>query len=192
MCFHLDGVTGNTVTDASGNGFDGVIRGARSTDVMPQVFVVKHGSLGGTEWRYNTATPATGWMKVEFDDTSWKQNVSGFGSKLSTYIRSSWTTEKIFTRTTFELKKTPTEATLHVRHDGEATVYLNGVQVAYFDGYSHFYERRALTASQLALLKAGSNLIAVKCHNAGTQGPSNPGYLDVGVSVDDSVVSGSF
>ena len=118
-------------------------------------------------WSYTTAKPADGWKGHGFDDSSWQQGKSGFGT-LGTpgaIIGTTWQTGDIWLRREVNL---PTQdydelqAWLH--HDEDAEVYVNGVLAIKASGFTSGYNVFPLAPDAKAALKAGKNLIAIHCH----------------------------
>jgi hypothetical protein len=130
-------------------------------------------------WRYTTTTPAAGWFDRDFDATTWQQGPGGFGTRGTpgAVVRTTWKTDDIWARREFDLQQPPTPA-LHllVHHDDDAEIYVNGVLAAKLPGYVTSYEPVSITPAALATLHAGSNLLAVHCHQLrGGQ------YIDAGL-----------
>ena len=70
----------------------------------------------------------------------------------------------------------PDNIALHVYHDEEIVVYINGVRAAAAGGFVTELSLVPLSAEGKAALKPGKNVIAVHCHqNSGGQ------YLDLGI-----------
>jgi hypothetical protein len=65
---------------------------------------------------------------------------------------------------------------LHVHHDEDAEVYLNGKQIATFRRYTSEYETTPLEKQAAEALKPGKNTLAVHCRQ--TTGGQ---YIDVGI-----------
>ena len=134
------------------------------------------------EWRYTTRSPGEGWHDAGFDDSDWNIGAAGFGSKNVPHstVRTEWTSERIWLRTTFELRSPPETAFLHVQHDEDAKVFLNNQLVGTFEGYStdsKDYVVLPLTGTKLAALKTGENTVAVYCEQT-----SGGQFIDVGLS----------
>lgn len=67
-----------------------------------------------------------------------------------------------------------------VHHDEDTEIYINGHLAVKFRGYSVQYELRPLTKEAQTSLKAGSNRIAIHCHQT-----SGGQYIDVGLATVD-------
>jgi hypothetical protein len=114
-----------------------------------------------TIYRYTTETPAGDWFATDYSDVSWKTGPGGLGRTDGT-IRTPWDTSDIWVRRTVEiLKPAPDRVALKIWHDEDAQVYINGKLVLALSGYTTGYEVYELPAS---LLKQGSNVVAIHCH----------------------------
>ena len=131
------------------------------------------------KWRFTTAKPADGWEKPDFDAAKWTEADGGFGTKITpnTTVRTEWNTADIWTRRTFELKDIPEgEVLLRIFHDEDAEVYLNGVLAAKVAGHVGEFVEVPLSIEARKALKAGTNTIAIHCHQtAGGQ------FIDAGL-----------
>jgi len=140
---------------------------------------VPTGEQDGQLWRYTTARPDQGWFKPEFDDSSWKEGKSGFGTRGTpgAHVRSEWNTPSIWLRRTFTLPDLAgQEVQLSIHHDEDAEVYLNGVLAAQLSGYTTGYETAPINPGARAVLKPGANTVAVRCRQT-----SGGQYIDVGL-----------
>jgi Domain of unknown function (DUF4965)/Domain of unknown function (DUF5127)/Domain of unknown function (DUF1793)/Domain of unknown function (DUF4964) len=118
-------------------------------------------------WSYTITRPADNWMKPGFDDASWDQGKSGFGTPGTpgSVIGTIWSTDDIWLRREINLSPATyddLEGWLH--HDEDAEVYINGVLALKTSGYIVNYDVFPLTAEGKAALKPGRNLIAIHCH----------------------------
>jgi tetratricopeptide (TPR) repeat protein len=126
-------------------------------------------------------------MHENFDDSSWHAGKGGFGGSADqvTTLRTTWDTSDIWLRRSFEWQPS-TDRTLILRlmHDDNVEVYLNGRQVVGLTGWNWTYGTHQLQAAAAEALHAGTNTIAVHCHqNDGGQ------LIDVGL-MESSVSAG--
>jgi len=131
------------------------------------------------KWRYTTDEPKDGWQKTDFDDSSWKEAVGGFGraDTPGTVIRTEWHSSDIWLRRTFELESADwNNVHLRIHHDEDAEVYLNGKRVASYAGYLTEYTDLPLDRDGQAALQVGKNTLSVHCRQ--TRGGQ---YIDVGL-----------
>ena len=130
-------------------------------------------------WSYTTTKPADGWTGQPFDDSSWQQGQSGFGTvgTPGAIIGTTWQTDDIWLRREVEFPAgnyDNVSAWLH--HDEDAEVYINGVLALKTSGFISSYDVFPLSPAGEAALKPGKNLIAVHCHQ--TTGGQ---YVDFGL-----------
>ena len=129
-------------------------------------------------WRYTTQQPAGDWMGAAFGDAAWKSGLGGFGTDApNSWPRTDWDTEDIWLRRVVRLGAIPREATLWAHHDEDIEVFLNGQLIHEAKGFTQNYVGIKLSPRALALMKAGDNILAVRCHQ--TTGGQ---YVDVGLS----------
>jgi hypothetical protein len=146
----------------------------------PQVHtVVAHSREKAQLWRYTLAKPAEGWVKPDFNDSSWKSGPGGFGTvgTPGAVVRTVWNTGAIWLRRSIVLPKGPyTNLHLQLHHDEDAEVYLNGVLAAKLAGYATGYKEVPISEAARKALRPGANLLAVSCkQTVGGQ------YIDVGL-----------
>ena len=131
-------------------------------------------------WRYTTTKPGADWFKPDFNDAAWKEGKSGFGTEGTPGARvgTEWSTADIWLRRSFELPAAvqPADLSLLLHHDEDAEVYLNGQLVVQAPGFVDDYGAMPLGAKGISALHAGTNLIAVHCHQ--TEGGQ---YIDAGL-----------
>jgi hypothetical protein len=147
---------------------------------VPQVRVVVPTSQEkGQTWRHTLEKPADSWFRSDFDDSSWKEGLGGFGTRGTpgAVVRTEWKTSDIWIRREFTLPEgDPSKLQLLLHHDEDAEIYLNGVLAARVAGYISDYEEVAISKEALAALKPGKNHLAVHCKQ--TTGGQ---YIDVGL-----------
>ena len=131
------------------------------------------------EWQFTNENPGQGWAEPGFDDSSWRRGQSGFGTTGTpgAHIGTVWNTSDIWLRRKFEVANVPADAMqLHVHHDEDAEIYINGTLARRVQGFTNEYEDVPICASALAGIKSVNNVLAVHCHQ--TTGGQ---YIDVGV-----------
>jgi WD40 repeat protein/tetratricopeptide (TPR) repeat protein len=133
----------------------------------------------GVAWLATTTQPPDNWMQEDFDASAWKTELGGFGGGAEVpAVRTKWTASDIWLRQTFEWQPSETDQTLALRlvHDDNVEVYLNGQPAASLTGWTWQYIMHPLDAAAARALRAGTNTIAVHCHqNDGGQ------LIDVGI-----------
>jgi hypothetical protein len=132
-------------------------------------------------WQYTTTRPARNWARPDFDASGWKKGRAGFGQAGTpgAVVRTPWTTQHIWLRKTFEAAEKPAGLTLHLHHDDDVEVYLNGRLVHRARGYLVDYQRIPLAQAAAAALRRGTNVLAVHCRQ--TTGGQ---YVDAGLVAD--------
>src|SRR6185503_18153792 len=104
--------------------------------------------------------------KPGFNDSSWMEGKSGFGSKGTpgAIIGTVWDTPDIWLRREVEIPADRLKnLELWIHHDEDAQIYINGVAAARLRGYATDYFNRPPNAAGIGALKPGKNLIAVHC-----------------------------
>ncbi len=140
-------------------------------------------NTSGLLWRNTTVQPADNWYQPDFNDASWNEDAAGFGSVSSTFCRTRWRTDDIWLRRHFTLEgikesDLPNLA-LHMYHDDDAEVYINGVKAIGISGHNDSYQYFPISAEALAALKiGGDNVMAIHCHQ-GTGGQ----FIDCGIAL---------
>ena len=135
---------------------------------------------GPQTWRYTTRAPAGNWTDPAYADSSWALGAAGFGtdSTPGTRVRTVWNTSDLWLRRSFELAPGTDLTRLYwsIHHDEDAELYINGVAVDTFPGYTSGYHVRALSPAARAALHPGRNILAMRVHQ--TRGGQ---YADVGL-----------
>jgi len=153
-------------------------------------------------WRYTTEEPPEGWMQPDFKDNSWKTGKGVFGYDnpqsqrgMGYYRRKSpqsipnttWHTENIWLRKQVSLDSVPEDMLVRVRHDDDATLYINGQEIAAIGHRNAHYEHYVLfklDQQQRSAFKKGKNLIAIHAYNDLGEGPHKRGAnqsVDIGI-----------
>ena len=135
----------------------------------------------GQIWRYTFKKPGQNWQLKSFDDTTWQIGEGGFGSKGTPHsiVRTEWTSPDIWIRKFFKVDQIPEQATLHIQHDEEAIVYINGKKAAHLTGFSTASANYVTHTLDKALLQKGENIIAIHCHQT-----SGGQFIDAGISLE--------
>ena len=137
---------------------------------------------GPQKWQYTLTRPNTDeWTWQNYNTETWKEGVSGFGSKGTpgAIIGTVWHTDNIWLRKLITLKTVSANLKLSLHHDEDCEIYFNGKLAASFAGHVSKYESHTLSPAALALLKPGENQIAVHClQTIGGQ------YIDMGLVVN--------
>lgn len=130
-------------------------------------------------WRYTTSRPADGWNEAGFDDSSWLEGRSGFGTPGTpgAVVNTVWDTADIWLRREIEIPEGDHQAlSFWVHHDEDAQVFVDGVRALRLRAYTTGYEPRSPEARAVDLLKPGRHLIAVHCRQT-----SGGQYIDLGM-----------
>ena len=137
------------------------------------------GGAGKHPWRYTTTAPAANWFEPAFADGQWQQAPGPFGKNNFpiSEVNTPWDTPEIWLRRTFSIERVPA-GTLYllIRHDEDATVYVNGQKIAEIPGTSSHYMPVDADKALRAALKPGANLIAIHCRQ--TRGDQ---FIDAGI-----------
>ncbi|MEM7313118.1 MAG: glycoside hydrolase family 2, partial [Planctomycetota bacterium] len=112
------------------------------------------------EWRYTLRRPDASWRQADYDDADWTKGFGGFGTRDTPNARvgTTWSTNSIWLRKSFDLKALPAKPALLMHHDEDAEVYINGKQVAAIKGYKSKYF--VLPIENGAALRVGENTMA--------------------------------
>jgi hypothetical protein len=132
-------------------------------------------------WRYTFEEPGQGWEQPEFDDSTWEEGHSGFGTRGTpgAIVGQRWRTPDIWIRREFEFPAGEySDLRLYLNHDEDAEVYINGVLAARVEGYNGTYEAIPMTEDARRALRPGAtNTFAVHCRQ--TTGGQ---FIDVGLA----------
>ena len=119
-------------------------------------------------WHYTTTKPVDGWEQPGFDAAKWTVGKSGFGSKGTpgAVINTEWTTSDIWLRREITLPATfAGDPVLHVNHDEDCEIYLDGIPALREMEYNSQYESFEILPAAKILLKPGAKIVmAIHCH----------------------------
>jgi hypothetical protein len=133
------------------------------------------------KWRYTLTEPSDNWTTVGFDDSKWKEGLSGFGLPCTpgSVVNTEWNTSDIWLRRKVEIPAGVDlrEILVRMHHDENAEVYINGMRAVRIGGYTIEYEDFMVRERYgTNPFKHGTNEIAVHCsQTVGGQ------YIDVGL-----------
>ncbi len=135
-----------------------------------------------TQWHYTTEKPAEDWSAVGFraERANWNLGPAGFGTAApGVQARTVWTGEEIWLQTSFGLESIPKSVVMHLYHDEDIELYLNGQPVFRKENYNTEYERIPMPREFMAALQTGRNVLAAHIRQrAGGQ------YFDLGLEID--------
>jgi hypothetical protein len=132
-------------------------------------------------WSYALEAPPAEWVRPDFDDSAWKTGPAGFGepSTPGAQVNTPWKSPDIWLRRKFDLPSVPDgELRVRIHHDEDAEVYLNGELLRRVAGFTTHYESLHTSAAGSKALRAGTNTLAVHCHQTG-----GGQYIDVGLEM---------
>ncbi len=148
---------------------------------VPKNVILPDALFGRANWKYTTEEPDEHWYQTQFDTTGWKEGAGGFGSAGTPgiFLNTTWVTDDIWLRRRFTLAAEDIpRVKLHVFHDEDSEIYLNGALAARLTGFITDYGEFEISSAALTALHPGENTIAVHCHQvSGGQG------IDVGIIV---------
>ena len=135
-----------------------------------------------TNWFYTTGAPADDWSTVGFraELARWQQGEAPFGTAVpGLQARTPWTSPDIWLQASFGLDAIPSNVVLHLAHDEDIELYLNGQPVLSRKDYTIEYERIAAPKAFMAALQTGRNVLSAHVkQRAGGQ------FFDLGIEVD--------
>lgn len=163
----------------AGRDVTGAANYAPAPKVPKVVMVVPAADEQPVVWRYTTGKPGPAWSQPDFDDTSWKEGRSGFGTAGTpgAVVNTVWDTQDIWLRREIEIPAGDLASPqLWLHHDEDAEIFIDGVRALRARSFSTGYEAQAPDARTSGLLKPGKHLIAVHCRQT-----SGGQYIDVGL-----------
>lgn len=125
---------------------------------------------------YTEDKPAVGWINTNFNDQAWKTALGPAGSEPS-QAKTPWKKDEIWIRRTFTLTKlSSNKLYLQIRHDDQATVYLNGKEIYAKPKLEGKFVYIPLDDAVRKTLIKGKNVLAIYAVNTG-----GPSFLDAGL-----------
>ena len=139
----------------------------------------------GDIWKYTTNKPAESWFEVGFGDSKWDSGKGGFGREGTpgSKVNTKWHTSDIWLRKDFRLAAIPKTLRIHLHHDEDARVYLNGKLILDRKGHVSEYATHDVSKEAGDALQTGKNVIAVHCRQT-----SGGQYVDLGMDSFDEAV----
>ena len=138
---------------------------------------------GGTMWKMTTSQPASDWYKSDFNDSSWKEKKSGFGTSgtPNAVIGTTWNSSDVWIRKKFRLdgmnREMADSLVMLMTHDEDCEIYINGKLLASYEGHDNNYSLVEFTKTvKDALVYDADNTVAVHCHQ--TTGGQ---FIDLGI-----------
>ncbi len=146
--------------------------------VSQEEFLVPLSRDGSTLWSMSFKQPHGLWYGKAFNDSLWRRSRGAFGRRGAPgiVIRHTWESPEIFLRTWFPVERIPRTLLLHLFHDRDVTVALNGRIIFERNGYTTDLECIEVPFEPARLLVGGANLLAVHCRQ-----PLDCHNLDVGL-----------
>jgi hypothetical protein len=149
--------------------------------------ILKTSGQGGEKWKYINGTKGaleeqTGWQTAGFDDSLWKESLSGFGSSMDWFKPNTpWAGNELelYIRKTVDIPALATGDKLifSLAYDEDYEFYINGVLAHSNTGYSTSYVNIDIFPEAEAVINyGGSNIFAI--HVIQTTGGS---AIDLGV-----------
>lgn len=140
-----------------------------------------------TSWHYTVQPPPADWFTVGFraELANWQQGLAGFGTAApGVQAKTVWTSGEIWLQTSFGLETIPKSLLIHLYHDEDAEIYLNGQAVLQVSGHVSDYQQIQAPPAFMAALQTGRNVISV--HVKQTSGGQ---FFDMGLEVDAVTIS---
>lgn len=138
---------------------------------------------GGEMWKMTTLQPSSNWYTPDFDDSSWKERMSGFGTAgtPNAVVRTTWSSSDIWIRKNFRLdgmnRQMADSLVMMMTHDEDCEIYINGKLMASYTGHDNNYSFVDFTTEvKNALVYDADNVIAVHCKQ--TYGGQ---FIDLGI-----------
>jgi len=152
------------------------------TEDIPLLTLVPTSEQEKWQARYTENQPADDWMKLTFDDKTWKQGDAAFGTTENEFTaKTNWTSPYIWVRRIINIDKNlkGKKVYLEYSHDDDAIIYINGIKVVDTGNACKKNVLLPLSDEVLATLKKGKNIIAGYCWNRGGNA-----LLDFGLMIE--------
>lgn len=117
------------------------------------------------EWHYTTKQAHPDWSEVSFraEQHDWDSGPAGFGTSApGVKAKTPWKSRSIWLQTSFLLEDIPEQLQLHLYHDENIELYLNGQPVLQRHGYVRDYLSMPAPAEFMSHLQTGRNVLAAK------------------------------
>ncbi|WP_367873639.1 DUF1549 and DUF1553 domain-containing protein [Luteolibacter sp. Populi] len=145
-------------------------------------WLITDARLRPTNWYYTVTQPAEEWSSVGFraERAKWQEGPAGFGTAAQdVQARTVWNGQDIWLQTSFGLEAIPKAVLMHLYHDEDIEIYLNGRPVLQRSDFTREYLPIQAPPEFMSALQTGRNVLAVHVkQKAGSQ------YFDLGLEVD--------
>jgi hypothetical protein len=124
----------------------------------------------GAVWAYTTTNPGPKWADPAFDDSTWPRGPMGFGAaRKDMVVRTIKKPGKVWLRARISVPALAPDQRLkiHERHvggDGDLQLFVDGRLAYAFAGVTGAYDDYPLGPAQMALLRPGEHVIAVRAN----------------------------
>jgi Protein of unknown function (DUF1553)/Protein of unknown function (DUF1549)/Planctomycete cytochrome C len=132
-------------------------------------------------WHYTTEPPAAEWSLVSFraEQEGWKEGLAGFGTGApGVTARTPWSGADIWLQTSFLLEAVPEKVVMHLYHDENVELFLNGTPVLSRKGFVTEYQTIEMSDAFMGALQTGRNVLAARVTQTG-----GGQYFDLGLEV---------
>lgn len=167
---------------------DGKVYNFLGSPELPIKSLLEPGERNFYDCKFTETEPGPGWMKEGFNDESWKEGRTPFGTGWDNDANTEWKSKSIWLRKEFVLNESQLKETsiqkliLELRHDDDVEVYLNGQLVYKCNNcYLSSLKQYELSAQIKSTLKKGRNLLAIHCIN-----PAGYSWIDAGIGLKGS------
>ncbi|WP_157493602.1 glutaminase family protein [Draconibacterium sediminis] len=155
---------------------DGEVYRFLGKEIIPPKVIFPMANYEQWEGSYTEKQPGEGWERAGFDDSAWKRGRAAFGTSGMQALVTSWESEDIWVRRSFQLPDELGEEDIYLvySHDDIFELYLNGEQLVKTE---YEWHNNVLLKLDREKLKLGEeNIIAAHCHNR-----TGGGYVDFGI-----------